>query len=80
VSAWADLLFGDGAILGFILINAVLLSISLLLGENGGLVSGLLGILLAFFYYENITANSFEIWLIIFQIIMVGIYFLNSRD
>lgn len=77
MSAWADLLFGDGAILGFILINVILMVISFLLPKNGGLVSGILGLFMAFFYYENITANTFEIWIIIVQVILVGIYFLN---
>jgi len=75
MSAWADLLFGDGAILGFILINAILFIFTMLI-DKFGYFAGIASILLFFYYGDNFTANTFDIWIQIGQIVFAGIYFM----
>lgn len=75
MSAWADLLFGDGAIFGFILINALLFIFSILISKFG-YFAGIASILMFFYYGDNLTANTFDIWLQIAQIVLGGIYFI----
>ncbi len=74
---WTQLLFGDGAILGFILINAILIGISII-ASKGGLFSGVIGILVFMFYVENLPPGTFEMWLPIAQILATLLYFFSG--
>lgn len=77
MSAWADLLFGDGAILGFILINVLLFIFSTLI-RKFGYFAGITSILMFFYYQDNLSANSFDQWLPIGQLIFGAFYLMSG--
>jgi hypothetical protein len=75
MTAWADLLFGDGAILGFILINVILFAFSTFVNKFG-YFAGITSLLMFFYYQDNLGVNSFDQWLGIAQVIFGGFYFI----
>ncbi len=77
MSEFASLLFGDGAILGFVILNALLFVVSAIT-SRGGLFSGVIGVLVFLFYLENIPAGTFEMWLPIAQALATLVFFLQG--
>lgn len=74
MGVWAELLFGEGFWLGLILIEALLFVITSIVSAFGFL-AGIMSILMFVVYYQNIPANTFEYWGVIFMGVSSILYF-----
>ncbi len=74
VSVWFDLLFGEGFILGLILINSLLFVISSIV-KHFGLFASIFSAIMILMYIQEMTLNQIQTFGIIFQGVLCILYF-----
>ncbi len=74
VSVWFDLLFGEGFLLGLILINSLLFVISSIV-KHFGLFAGIFSAIMILNYIQEMTLNQLQTFGIIFQGVLCILYF-----
>ncbi len=74
VSVWFDLLFGEGFLLGLILINSLLFVISSIV-KHFGLFASIFSAIMILMYIQEMTLNQIQTFGIIFQGVLCILYF-----